>query len=95
MQGPSDALHLEPFFHNIVGLPLDQFFAQPGANATCRQQWTFVSRLRRDVPSGGASATQGDASANDCTSSPHFVAGALTDGAAFPSGTPRVCADAP
>ena len=48
-------------------------FAQLGANATCRQQWSFVSRLRRDVPSGGASA-QGDASANDCTSSPHFVA---------------------
>ena len=56
--------------------------AQLGANATCRQQWTFVSRLRRDVPSRGASATQGDVS--------HFVAGALTDGAALPSGTPTI-----
>ena len=35
--------------------PFVQHFAQIGASDTCRQQWTFVSELLRDVPCGGAS----------------------------------------
>ena len=68
---PTSAVHIRKYSrwrhhqHCLGQAPFDQYFSHRGASATCRQQWTFVSMLLRDVPSGGASAIQGHASAND------------------------------